>query len=425
MRYWSALLIVLLCGAAASAHEVPDHVQVTVFLKPDGGRMRMLVRMPANALIDFTLPTLAQSNWIDLNQADETATSAAQVWIADMLSVFENGQAVPTPQVTAVRISRVNDPSFASFDSAFARVTGSRLQAGTLAQQEQVTVDALLESPIHSPDSSFSFQPRFAWLGIVVDTAVTYLSPRGAVRQFQYRGDPERFMLDPDAGSVLSRFARTGLLQTASDTDHLLLALCLALAIGGFRKLVPFASVLVITEILLTLAALRVTTADWVRVLAGVLMAMTTVYAGLDAIVARGERSRPLLAALTGLVLGVSLSVALQPLLQFGGPYRVAAAVGFMAGSATGQVVALLVVLGAASLVGRVSRAPRAVTIVVAAVAVHVAWRHLLERSDGFALAAVNLPTLTPAATASVLIVAVSGVAAVAYARNRVPTSAR
>src|SRR5207248_5087290 len=138
------LAALVLWPSIVSAHEVPDRVQVGVFLKPEQGRMLMLVRMPANALIDFLLPTLAGGNWLDLTKADAVAAEGARVWIADMLSIDENGTALTRPRILAVRLSRVNDPSFSTFQDALNRVNGAPMPADTLVLQEQVTVDTLL-----------------------------------------------------------------------------------------------------------------------------------------------------------------------------------------------------------------------------------------------------------------------------------------
>ena len=129
-RLWLALLAALMSWPSiVSAHEVPDRVQIGVFLKPEKGRMLILVRMPANALIDFLLPTLrAATGW---------------TWRTPMVpapKVLESGS--PTccrstktaPRchglsVLAVRLSRVNDPSFATFEGALNRVNGPPLPA--------------------------------------------------------------------------------------------------------------------------------------------------------------------------------------------------------------------------------------------------------------------------------------------------------
>ena len=169
--------------SALSAHEVPDRVTIDVFVKPENGRLLILVRMPANALIDFLLPTLPDGNWVDLKNADSTAAAGANVWIADMLSLYEGGNALARPHVLAVRLSRVNDPSFSTFQDALNRVNGAPLPIDTFVLQDQVTVDALLQTPINAVDSTFSFEPRFARLGLVVDTTLAFLPPGGGIRR--------------------------------------------------------------------------------------------------------------------------------------------------------------------------------------------------------------------------------------------------
>src|ERR1700674_800983 len=165
----------------------------------------------AIALIDFLLPTLPDGNWVDLKNADSTAAAGANVWIADMLSLYEGGNALARPHVLAVRLSRVNDPSFSTFQDALNRVNGAPLPIDTFVLQDQVTVDALLQTPINAVDSTFSFEPRFARLGLVVDTTLAFLPPGGGIRKFQYQDDPETFDLDPGRGHAITRFGRAGL----------------------------------------------------------------------------------------------------------------------------------------------------------------------------------------------------------------------
>src|ERR1700683_2727804 len=106
---FAILPALMLWPCAVSAHEVPDDVRLKIFLKPEGDRMLILVRIPANALIDILFPTLPQSDWLDLKQIDGFAAAGAKVWVADLLSVSEGDNALPEPQVLAVRMSRSND----------------------------------------------------------------------------------------------------------------------------------------------------------------------------------------------------------------------------------------------------------------------------------------------------------------------------
>ena len=75
----SARAVLLLSAAFAwwpaplSAHDVPDRVRINIFLKPESGRMLILARVPANALIDFMFPTVPDGIWLDLKQAEAVA----------------------------------------------------------------------------------------------------------------------------------------------------------------------------------------------------------------------------------------------------------------------------------------------------------------------------------------------------------------
>src|ERR1700722_2347843 len=84
------LAALILWPSATSAHDVPDNVSISAFLKPENGRMLILVRMPANALIDFIFPTLSDGNWLDLKNINGLPQDGAKVWIADLLSIYED-----------------------------------------------------------------------------------------------------------------------------------------------------------------------------------------------------------------------------------------------------------------------------------------------------------------------------------------------
>ena len=53
----SGVLIFLLLGSDASAHEVPNAVTVQAFVKPEGERLLLLVRVPLEALEEVDWPT--------------------------------------------------------------------------------------------------------------------------------------------------------------------------------------------------------------------------------------------------------------------------------------------------------------------------------------------------------------------------------
>lgn len=408
-----------------SAHEVPDRVDIAVFLKPEGDRMRILVRMPANALIDFLLPTLAEGNWLDLANADAPSADGAKVWISEMLQLYQGGTALPKPELIKVRLSLVNDPAFAAYDSALTRVNGPPLPPDTLARQEQVTVDALLETPLEPAIADFSFAPRFGRLGVLVYTTVTFLAPDGTVHQFLYEGDPPTFALNPTRIQSASRFFKAGASHYFSDPEYLLFTLCVALIFLRSWRLVTFALALAAAESLSLLISLGFQpSASWVSVLSGALVAATTAYAGIEAIVAtRGRRLG--MAAVAGAIVGFAFWSELQPVLQFGGSHTVTAAFAFGAGAVLSQCMLLAVAAVVTNLLLRLSLAPRAAIVIAAALAIHVSWRRMLDRIDaltlvGMPLASDHVALLTATGAAIALTVGV-----LAFLKRKQPLAPR
>jgi hypothetical protein len=398
-------LLALVCGATPLlAHDVPDVVRIPVFLKPHDGRMTMLVRMPANALIDFLFPQFADGG-LDLTVADGIAAEGAQVWIADLLTIYENGTKIPTPHVLKVRISRLNDPFFGTFDDALSSVNGPPLGKEAFVSLDQAVVDALLEAPIDSPGSRFSFEPRFGRLGVLVYTTLTFLPPGGEVRQFVYEGDPETFDLNPTRGRTLTTFARTGMRYVISERASLWLIVCIALVFTRPRRGIPFVILLVATEFVALIALLAVLPpSPWIPVVSGLLIAAATTFVGIEAIVAV-DGARLGLAVAAGTILAAGCWSGLHPIVQFGGAHAFAAASGFMAGAMLVEIAALAIATALVQVGLRVSRAPRAAVIIAAAIAIHISWRQMLDRADALALTPPPLPA--PAALAA----AVTGLA--------------
>ena len=72
----------LLAGVTAlpailSAHEIPNDVTIQTFVKPDGERLELLVRVPLIAIRDIIIPQKDADN-IDLGRSDRQLNDAAQ-----------------------------------------------------------------------------------------------------------------------------------------------------------------------------------------------------------------------------------------------------------------------------------------------------------------------------------------------------------
>lgn len=413
------LAALLLWPALASGHDVPDVVRISILLKAENGRMRMLVRVPANAFIDFMFP-MFEDGGLDLTQADAVAADGAEVWIADILPLFENGAAIPRPKVLKTRISRMNDPFFNSFDDALSHMDAPRLAPDTYVTQDQAAVDALLETPITSASSVFSYEPRFGRLGVLVYSTLTFLSPDGEVRKFFYEGDPDTFALNPQRGYVVRHFLQAGFAHYFTDTIYLLFAVSVALVFRRARALLPFVAALVAAESVALIVFLGVLpSTPWVPVMAAASIAAATTYMGIEAIVA-GEGARVGLAIGAGLILGSSFWSALQPNLQFAGSHQLASALGFSAGVVSSELLAVAAAIAAAAILLKLSRAPRAIVVIAAAVVIHIAWRRMLDRIDAFSLVPASAPPVNMTVIAAIGIVAAAAVVGRAvYIRRR------
>jgi hypothetical protein len=93
-----ALLLILVPGHRARAHEVPATVVVRTFVKPEGARVRLLVRVPLESMRDVSFPSRG-AGLLDVARAEPTLRDAAQLWIADGVRLRVGDRALGAPQV--------------------------------------------------------------------------------------------------------------------------------------------------------------------------------------------------------------------------------------------------------------------------------------------------------------------------------------
>ncbi|HEY2012244.1 MAG TPA: hypothetical protein VGH38_02030, partial [Bryobacteraceae bacterium] len=147
----AAFLLLLACPAAA--HDIPNDVTVQMFLKPEGARLHLLVRVPLKAIRDVIFPERG-TGYLDLEQAATLLPDAATLWISDFIELYENDERLPgKPRVAAARLSLESDRSFASYETALSHITGPTLPADTNVVWNQAMLDVNFEYPIHSDTS--------------------------------------------------------------------------------------------------------------------------------------------------------------------------------------------------------------------------------------------------------------------------------
>ena len=430
-RVWLALAASLVASLAAPvaafAHEVPEDVRVAVFLKPEGNRMRILVRVPTNALIDVLFPLQLGDVFLDLPQSEPLLPTAAKLWVSDLLNIYEDDRELARPTVLRTLLSANTDPSFNTWTTALAHVTGPPLPPTARLAWDRSTMDVLLEAPIQSARSDFSFVPKFARIGVKVTTTLHFLPPNEPERVFVYESDPAMFHMNPTWSEAAAHFLQAGFAHILSETDHLVLLFALVVLYHRPRALVPFIIAFTIAHSI-TLAASwlnskfqLVTDAQWFAPLIGALMAISIIYVALDCVVENAvgmhTGARRGVAVAAGAVFGCGFWFYLEPILQYGGGHPAISVLSFNAGIEMGQLLALALLVPAVHLIFRFVFFGRVGVILLAALAAHLEWHRMVGRA--FALSRYPVPWSASDALVTLLLVLLAGCASLMLTRRR------
>src|SRR2546426_3481154 len=377
----ASLLFLLPCRAPA--HDIPNDVAVQMFVKPDGAHLHLLVRVPLKAMRDISFPQRGPG-YLDLERAAPLLPGAARLWIAGFFETYEGDTLLPNPQVLATRISLPSDFSFSSYEQALAHVTGPPLPDSTDIYWDQTMLDVLFDSPIQSDQSRFSIQPRLGRLGLRVITVLRFLPPGGAIRAFEFDGDPGLVRLDPRWHQAALRFADLGFLHTLDGTDHLLFLLCLVIPFRRLRALIPVVTSFTVAHSITLIASAYDLAPDalWFPPLIETLIATSIVYMALENIVAAQLRRRWIITFAFGLVHGFGFSFALRRTLQFAGAHLLTSLLSFNVGVELGQVLVLVVLIPALELLFRFVVAERIGTIILSALVAHTGWHWMIDRGE-------------------------------------------
>ncbi len=337
---------------ALHAHEVPSDVTVRLLVRPEGDRIRLLVRAPLEAMQDITFPTFGPG-YLDVPRADSQLRDAARLWLADNIELYEGERRVPGLDIVAVRASIPSDRSFAEYDSALAHLAAAPLPLGLELPWQQALLDVQFEAPIQSADSLFSIRPRTERLGMRVVNAVRFFGASGVERVFQIEGDAGVVALDPRWHQSLLRFLAQGFEHILDGADHLLFLLCL---IVPFRRQLR-ALVWIVTAFtaghsvtLIASAYGAAPTGLWFPPLVETLIALSIFYMCVENVVRPNPPTRWPIAFGFGLVHGFGFSFALQNTLQFAGDHVLTSLLAFNVGIELGQLLVLVLLVPALNL---------------------------------------------------------------------------
>jgi hypothetical protein len=383
----AALIFALQFGATAvSAHDIPNDVTVQAFVKPEGERLRLLVRAPLRACRDVEFPKRGPG-YLELASADASLRDAAKLWISDAIQLYEGNHRLPSPRIIETRVSLESDRSFASYEDALAHITGAKLPIETEIYWNQAMLDVLFEYPIRSDTAEFSIQHGFERLGLRVVTVVRFLPPSGVVRAFEFTGDPGLVRLDPRWTQAALRFVKAGFFHILDGVDHLLFLLCLVIPFRRIRQLIVVVTAFTLAHSITLIASAYNLAPDalWFPPLIETLIAISIVYMAIENIVGSGAgrqlERRWIIAFGFGLVHGFGFSFALRETLQFAGSHLLVSLVSFNIGVELGQLLALALLIPAVAVLFRFVVAERIGTIILSALVAHTAWHWMTERA--------------------------------------------
>jgi len=378
-------LLVVCWSALPRGHDIPNDVTVQTYVKPEGQRLRLLVRVPLAAMRDMDYPRprgTTRGDLMDVGRAEPTLRDASTLWISDFIDLYENDVRLGKPVVASVRAALPSDRSFTSYDEALAHVTGPPLPGDTEYVWSQGLLDVLFEYSIQSDQARFSIEPRLGRLGIRTLTVMRFLPPGGAVRAFEFYGEPGLVRLDPSWHQAAWQFVSLGFSHILDGTDHLLFLFCLVIPFRRFASLIAVITSFTVAHSITLIASAYNLAPDalWFPPLIETLIATSIVYMALENIVSPQLKRRWLITFGFGLVHGFGFSFALRQTLQFAGSHLLTSLLSFNIGVELGQLLVLVLLIPALDFAFRSIVAERMGTIILSAIGAHTAWHWMTER---------------------------------------------
>lgn len=407
-NYILALLIsagaVFIAAARLAAHEIPTDVVIHSYLKPDRGELTLLLRVPLEAMRDVSFP-LRGPGYIDVVEAEPYLRDAAEIWLANFIRIYADGELLDQWRIDATRLSLPSDRSFADYERAYAHVVGPSLSAATELYRNQALLDVLLRYPLGSDTAELAIEPDLGRLGLRTTTVLNFLPGEGVKRVFEFSGSPGLVPLDPRWHHAFSRFVELGLDHILGGVDHMLFVLCL---IVPFRRIRPLIAIItsftVAHSITLIASALGLAPkALWFPPLIETLIALSIVYMAFENIVGSRWDRRWIIAFAFGLVHGFGFSFALAETLQFAGGHLLTSLLAFNLGVEIGQLLVIVVAVPVLNVVFRKAIAERMGTIILSALLAHGGWHWMSDRASDLSAYRFDWPALNAAFAASLM----------------------
>src|SRR5262245_46583582 len=92
-----AALILALFAARPAAHDIPADVLIQAFVKPEGPRLTLVMRIPLATMRDIKFP-LYGTEFLDMPKADGALREAAGTWLEHDIEVYEGDTRLQSPK---------------------------------------------------------------------------------------------------------------------------------------------------------------------------------------------------------------------------------------------------------------------------------------------------------------------------------------
>lgn len=360
----AALIALLTRPTSIAAHEIPTSVLVRMEVTQDTSTLRVVVRVPLEAIRDIDFPLHPGSPYVDFTRADSLARQAVETWLLPYITVSADGRQVPG-RIVATRLTP--------------RIGQAPVQSITLE------ADLVYEA---QASAQVSIDPRLARLGVRTQSVVKFVKLDRSEQMFEYTGDPGPMRTNPRWYHAAGRFVALGFEHILGGIDHLLFVLCLVLPFRRLKPLVGIVTAFTIAHSITLIASSLgwVPDALWFPPLVETLIAASIAWMALENIVMASRAQPPALqrrwrlAFGFGLIHGFGFSFALRESLQFAGTHLTAALLSFNIGVELGQIAVLLAAIPVLSLLYSRVVTEKLGIIVISVFVTHTAWHWLGDR---------------------------------------------
>ena len=165
---------------AAAAHDIPTDVKIKAFVKPEGQRLELLIRVPLAAMIEVDFPTRGPG-YLDLARADEALRHAAKLYLIDNIDALRRRRARCRRRASSTRAFRCLRPLVRVLRAARAHVAGPPLAGRPRALLEPAAARraARISDPLR-PLRVLDRSARGPARAATSSTALRFLPPGGA-----------------------------------------------------------------------------------------------------------------------------------------------------------------------------------------------------------------------------------------------------